>query len=56
MVSFQSAMLGIWASPKGFKIEELSTKLFHMFFDEEKALEKVLKGKSWLYTNSWVFK
>ncbi|KAJ1429806.1 hypothetical protein SESBI_08213 [Sesbania bispinosa] len=52
--SLQNALAGIWCNPRGFKIEEIKNKTFQFFFNEGRDAERVLKGNSWLFRNSWL--
>lgn len=44
----------MWGDPSGFRMEELDSKLFQVFFDEESSMQRVLDRGPWLFRNSWV--
>ncbi|KAJ1438438.1 hypothetical protein SESBI_03049 [Sesbania bispinosa] len=50
----QSALSGIWCHPKGFRVEELSTKVFQFFFEDDRDVNRILTGSPWLFRNSWL--
>ncbi|KAJ1421140.1 Zinc knuckle CX2CX4HX4C [Sesbania bispinosa] len=52
--SLQNALTGIWCNPKGLKVEELEPKLFQFFLNEEKDLDRILRGSLWIFRNSWL--
>ncbi|KAJ1431787.1 Zinc knuckle CX2CX4HX4C [Sesbania bispinosa] len=52
--SLHNALSGIWCHPKGFRVEEISTKIFQFFFDNEQESNRILRGSPWLFRNSWL--
>ncbi|KAJ1421660.1 Zinc knuckle CX2CX4HX4C [Sesbania bispinosa] len=52
--SLQNALAGIWCNPKGLKIEEIQDKTFQIFLEEERDVDRVLRGSPWLFRNSWL--
>ncbi|KAJ1379363.1 Zinc knuckle CX2CX4HX4C [Sesbania bispinosa] len=44
VISLQNALSDIWCNPKGFKVEEVESKTFQFFFEEESDMERILRG------------
>ncbi|KAJ1380911.1 Zinc knuckle CX2CX4HX4C [Sesbania bispinosa] len=52
--SLTNALSSIWSSPKGFKVESLGKQIFQFFFQDGRDVDRVIKGSSWLFRNSWL--
>lgn len=52
--AFETALKNIWCNPKGLCIEELEGKFYHIYFDREYDLNRILENGPWLFRNSWI--
>ncbi|XP_057446031.1 uncharacterized protein LOC130738135 [Lotus japonicus] len=52
--SLQSALGNIWCNPRGFRVEEINSKVFLFHLDEEKDAKRILQGSPWVFRNSWL--
>ncbi|KAJ1402466.1 hypothetical protein SESBI_28002 [Sesbania bispinosa] len=52
--SLHNNLVGIWCNPKGFRVEEIISKTFQFFFDEDTDVNRILAGSPWLFRNSWL--
>lgn len=52
--SLHNALANIWCNPKGFRLEEVAEKTFHLFFESEKDVQRILQGSPWAFRNSWL--
>jgi hypothetical protein len=43
-----NTLLGIWGDPKGFQISEVEGGFLHITMDNEKAIQRALKGNPWI--------
>jgi hypothetical protein len=48
-----NSLQGIWGEPKGFAITEIEGGYFHITMDNEKDIQRALKGNPWMVRNSW---
>ncbi|KAJ1394120.1 Zinc finger, CCHC-type [Sesbania bispinosa] len=46
--SLHNALAGIWCNPKGFRVEELTPRIFQFFFDDMDDLNRILNGSPWV--------
>ncbi|MCH92169.1 DUF4283 domain protein, partial [Trifolium medium] len=49
----QNTLMGIWGNPKGFTITEIEGGLYHLTMDQDKDIQRAVKGNPWIIRNSW---
>ncbi|WJX85442.1 hypothetical protein P8452_67896 [Trifolium repens] len=49
-----NALLGIWGNPKGFQISEIEGGFLHISMDNDRDIQRALKGNPWTIRNSWL--
>jgi hypothetical protein len=49
-----NALLGIWGNPKGFQISEIEGGFLHISMENERDIQRALKGNPWTIRNSWL--
>jgi hypothetical protein len=48
-----NTLQGIWGDPKGLAITEIEGGFFHISMDNEKDIQRALKGNPWMVRNCW---
>ncbi|KAK2406057.1 hypothetical protein QL285_041841 [Trifolium repens] len=50
----QNTLLGIWGNPKGFQLSEVEGGFYHITMENNKDIQRALKGNPWIIRNSWL--
>jgi hypothetical protein len=49
-----NVLLGIWGNPKGLQISEIEGGFLHITMDNDRDIQRALKGNPWTIRNSWL--
>jgi hypothetical protein len=50
----QNSLLGIWGNPIGFQLSEVEGGFYHITMENDKDIQRALKGNPWTIRNSWL--